>query len=816
VIVGSNESVSVQSRITFPAADNDNSILSFAFMKNGISLEDASTTCTFNSVYPFLGALDLRGGMVILQQDFVLQGLIPFISSGFYIGNGNNIDYSNCQLTPIVDESIDSIYQDANVLLSKIGDFTLTHTLIFRGNCSLAGASPSVTGLSSNAVLMVDSNSSLTIKNMVLNGVQAQNIRCVDDTASIVFDNVTIIQSGDYSFSTGSMSFVNNVDWQGSFTFLYDSTQSSTIQSESIFLINGGLTLSTGRFADSAIEPLVFTDQTSVLSFDNATLNINSHGARFTKGTFETTNIVTIDVNSTSTATALEFGDNITADDILFQFNGGSITNFNSGIVVFNVTTFSIPAVAGGNVTVKQGPTNINYFAQNYELNNIILNLSPLAQTIIAPGKQLLLNNVTSLTANGGSFVVTGFYNPGIGFLLEGNQSMDIVSGSIAFALLIDNQGNILTGAGNITFPIVLLDSGTELIWDLTGQLQTDLIVNGGSISLSANLNIGHSVLLTGGGTVHLNNFTLYPGNISYNPPHSTWSDPIYWDGSVGSISLSSDLTLDSTWTFSGETWVIGNGFEFDLTNGDIVVEKGSTIHFHNISITGLISNNIRCLDDAGTVILEGCTLTLDGNFTFTLGNLAFRDPAILQGNAIFAFQSDQPCTFNDTAKLILDTGMTFSYDAASPDLLQFDPMAQIVLNGGNFFAAQDLNLIHATLLVQPFGALSSSATSTITLGDCANPANDFSVIVTGGAQLDVNQGTLNYKNLNVNSWLMQNFFSNLLMSDGTALNLYQSLNAGTGFATFGNSVLGTSPNMGIIGAVNEQGVLTFVALPSC
>ncbi|MDR3550807.1 MAG: hypothetical protein P4L31_05295, partial [Candidatus Babeliales bacterium] len=47
VIVGSNESVSVQSRITFPAADNDNSILSFAFMKNGISLEDASTTCTF-------------------------------------------------------------------------------------------------------------------------------------------------------------------------------------------------------------------------------------------------------------------------------------------------------------------------------------------------------------------------------------------------------------------------------------------------------------------------------------------------------------------------------------------------------------------------------------------------------------------------------------------------------------------------------------------------------------------------------------------------------------------------------------------------
>ena len=32
VIVGSNESVSIQSHITFPAADTDNSILGFAWM----------------------------------------------------------------------------------------------------------------------------------------------------------------------------------------------------------------------------------------------------------------------------------------------------------------------------------------------------------------------------------------------------------------------------------------------------------------------------------------------------------------------------------------------------------------------------------------------------------------------------------------------------------------------------------------------------------------------------------------------------------------------------------------------------------------
>ena len=76
VIKGSETAVSVESSFTFSAADNNNTMLGFGWFKNGFTLEDSLTTCTFDSVYPVSGGVDLNGGNLYVMQNLTFGSLI--------------------------------------------------------------------------------------------------------------------------------------------------------------------------------------------------------------------------------------------------------------------------------------------------------------------------------------------------------------------------------------------------------------------------------------------------------------------------------------------------------------------------------------------------------------------------------------------------------------------------------------------------------------------------------------------------------------------------------------------------------------------
>lgn len=808
VIVGSTESVSIQSNITFPAADNDNMMLGFAAFKNGFTLENASTTCIFNSEYPVSGPVNFNDGTLILEQDLVHKDLVAFGKLGTIIGNGNNWDLSRAVFNPIIPTGT-LILQDVNVYLGS--DFPLTNEVHILGACSIIGTGNILEAVEGLGFLTVESGSSLTLKNIAFTNLSGTNIQCVDDTGSVIFVNASISQSGDFSFSQGSLSFDETVNWGGPYVFTYDSTQSSTIQSESTLYLSQGITFSVGRFEDNApVDPLVFVDQSSTLQMENATLNINEHGAQFLKGTFETTDNVTIDVSSTTTTQALFFGDGTLANDVLFKFDGGSSTDFQTGLVVWNLADFTIITARNGSAIVQQGPESIFMFQQNMQIDNITYSPDTLSTLIIAPGKVLALNNLTYVPA-GGSFLVSGFYEAGFGFLLAGNQSLIINSGTLAVATLIANAGNTLGGAGTVGEPIILNDNNAQLIWNLTGKLDADIIMNGGSLSFANDLNMGHEIIFSGTGIVHINN-----NNINIGDLDTSWSDALYWDGSIGVINMNANVALSNTWTFSGTCIIDGGGGELDLLNGAFVIERGSTLILRNVLLYNISGTNVQCLDDAGVLIIEDSTWDQNGSYIFTLGALELQGAITMQGdaNSIFSYQSDQPITFASDTSLTLDQGFTFSYDASSPDLLQFtDASSVLVLNSATLATnAQGLNLFHGSLQVQGNSLLSTS--SFIALGDCFNGTNDFVINVQSNAQLAIESGNFNYKNVNASSWNMQNT-SILYINGGASLNLYQVLNLGTGSAVFGNNAtLGNEANL--IGSSSQEGTLNFVTLPPC
>ncbi len=79
---GSQTVVSIESLPTFPAADSDNKLIGFGWFRNGFGLEDATTSCTFESIFPVSGNINFNGGILYLNEDLKLDNTMSITSFG--------------------------------------------------------------------------------------------------------------------------------------------------------------------------------------------------------------------------------------------------------------------------------------------------------------------------------------------------------------------------------------------------------------------------------------------------------------------------------------------------------------------------------------------------------------------------------------------------------------------------------------------------------------------------------------------------------------------------------------------------------------
>lgn len=234
VTIGSATDVSMITTSTrFPAADTDNMMLGFGWFKGGFTLEDATTSCTFNSVYPVSGAVDMNGGTLHLSQDLMFTNITQLKSLGSIIGNGHSIDF--CTTITVLPLDL-KLIKDTTISLHD--DIVVTGAVTVQGDCRINDNWNTVR-LGSSGKIIVDSGARLTLKNMTLEGVANLNIECVDDTGIIVLDNVHWIQTGSYAFAKGAFVFRHDVKMSGArLIFSYQSTQTSAIQRDSSLIFD--------------------------------------------------------------------------------------------------------------------------------------------------------------------------------------------------------------------------------------------------------------------------------------------------------------------------------------------------------------------------------------------------------------------------------------------------------------------------------------------------------------------------------------------------------------------------------------------------
>ena len=228
-VKGSETLLSIEPYYLFPAADSDNTMLGFGWFKNGFGLEDATTSCTFDSVFPVSGTIGLGGGSLYLNSDLIFRNAAHFCSAGKIYGNNYVFDLCS-SVTGLASDSYCQSFDNTELNLN--GDLIVSGSMTFHGNCIVNGNGKKIT-LNDGGHLLIDLSSSVTFRNITIDKISDGKICCLGSDSEIVLDEVTWVQDGNYSFTQGSIRFQKNVDFIGSHTFSYESNHTSTITDDS-------------------------------------------------------------------------------------------------------------------------------------------------------------------------------------------------------------------------------------------------------------------------------------------------------------------------------------------------------------------------------------------------------------------------------------------------------------------------------------------------------------------------------------------------------------------------------------------------------
>jgi len=736
VTKGSETAVSVEPSYTFTGTGNE--MLGFGWFKNGFVLQDSSTTCSFNDVFPVSGTVNLNGGTLYLEQDLLFSNVTNLLGMGKIYGYDHFVEFGS---------SITSFPADAeefsDVILNFNNHITLNSEITFKGNCTLDGKGNNF--YIGTGSIVVDSGSTLTIKNMWLRGVSGSNVRCADDTATLVLDNIKWVQSGDVTFEHGGIYFENFVDFCASFTFSYESVCTSTIAFCSRWTLAEGITLS---IASDNNQPLDFSGGLcSSLRFDCANWSINSPGMLIDRGVLEFAREVTIDINSTSTSDGLILGDGNITKDLCFDFLPGTVIHCPRGHLVYDVVMDDWIVSESLTARLIRDADSHFYVKQDLTFKNVSITSDPACILDVADEKTITWNNVNYIQADGEYQTQSKRYNA-YTFLLNGDDYIFLKRGNFVGAILVNGTGNKFQGGGTLNGPIQFVDENSSLEFDFSGVIDYGVGINGGTFTLLQDCELMNGSTFTGNGTVNLGTGTIIGG---YNY-WTEWVGTYTWQSIGGGISLNSIVAINGSWIIDGNCFIDANNRTIDLTNGEIIVTDGSLLFLQNAVIKGLSGKKIRCEGNGANIALYETTLHLEDDYTFDTGALTAYLNVDIVGTSTFSYLSPQPFIIESNTNLkISDVVCQLgpSVGTSHMDWFTFtDATSNLILDDCNLNIGSDGVLLTKGIITLSRDVIidvdSTSTANGIIMGD-GNPENDFALEFEAGGSMDVVRGHITY-----------------------------------------------------------------------
>lgn len=291
------------------------------WLKHGFKLaEDASIYIEIP--FPLACPFDLHGGLLELGIDWHLSTsttISPQGGGGRIKGNGY------------------ALIMDGNLIIPP-GEY-----LKFVNDTVIEGLGHDLI-ISNSARLIVDMNTTLTLRNVIIRNLRNMPIRptlVMSDTSSkLALQNVKITLDGDYIFSQGSIFIDDDVLISGTSQFIFESNQEIWISDFSTLIFDHDTTFSYAP-KNGSRNTLKMKNSTSSLFLNEAKLNApgNSvnNGIELTKGTLFLDNKVTLKNTANAgynenQSKAITFGNGLTTDNINIKLLASSVLDIKGYI----------------------------------------------------------------------------------------------------------------------------------------------------------------------------------------------------------------------------------------------------------------------------------------------------------------------------------------------------------------------------------------------------------------------------------------------------------------------------------------------------
>lgn len=322
VSIGSNTTPSRQAAITFPNADTNNTILGFAVMENGFTLQSHRTTCTYDGFFPIGGQLNTRGGRLHLLRNLVLASSFNITSSAQFYGRGLSMEFA-----PLIrDLVLSTTLRLDNITLILNNNTRILAPIDISGSCKITGRGKMLT-LQNQGRIRLRPGANLIIEDTMIQGLNSNNLGCMTDLGSITLRDVMLYLSNQFTFSRGSIFFDEDIIVTGTNKFVYGSGLTSTINTNSLLYFDSGTTFSYApRLPKNTLVSL--TDISSVFYLNGCTLHSTRTALNLNNGTLILDNNVTLSSEGKNTGEALKFLPNLS---VLILGNASASIN---GIII--------------------------------------------------------------------------------------------------------------------------------------------------------------------------------------------------------------------------------------------------------------------------------------------------------------------------------------------------------------------------------------------------------------------------------------------------------------------------------------------------
>jgi hypothetical protein len=717
---------------------------------------------------------------------------VRYSSDGIYIARGDDSNYVS------VYKPVETSFTFEDVRLFLNTNVTLHTPITFKGNCLINGKGNKFI-FDDDGSINIPSGGTAEFKNTTLNFDKPDVFALESRTSKLKFEDTTIELDSDVTIGDGSIEVAGDLVITGPHAFKYASAYTSTIDAFAKLKLENLSTLQVGRNPSVSQQPIEFTDDTSILELENATLNITDSGLQVKKGTVKASGKSTLDIDNTTANYGLIFGDVTSANDAELVIKAGAELNVDTGALVFNTYVndkLSFEGSTGKLVLNENSNLQIN---RPIHLTNGWLNPHSSSSITIDSGGYLKTDKTRIEAQNTAEdFYITGPIASLNTMILDRDDEIILNSGNLSKTITVSRDRNAITGQGGFTGQLDFkYDSNASLSWDINTKLSpNNVALNQGEIIFAKDSGLQDNYVLTNQGNINLSN-----KNIQLGYQDSIWTSSIYWEGNNAVIDLNSKVSLCGTWTFSNSCIINGKNHILDLgTMGRIYVERGATLEFKNILLESFQNSNIKCEDDSSKIIFDNTIISQHDNFTFKQGSIKFKNNVNLLAEYsigagyTFYYTSKQTSTIDKHSTFKILDGITFSIGRQNANTqrqpLAFEDQTSILhLNG----CTLNITSSGATFLN---GKMKASQKSYLDIDNDHNEyslslgnettANDFILEIGGDALLTIQNGRIYYKNYsNENRIVFINEAASLRVDSINGLSTWRNLTVKNGTLRF-------------------------------